>query len=72
LRALLGALGLFLTTFRKLALGPFSFLMLKTVQDRMGDLHRFVDSDRVDNRAGDGFDTVVFEVEGVAMRGALL
>jgi hypothetical protein len=37
--------------------------LLRTVQDRTGDLHRFVDSGLFDNRAGDGLDIVVFQVK---------
>ena len=46
---------------------PFPLIMLRTVQDRTGDLHRFVD-----DRDGDGLDTVVLEIKGVAVGGALL
>jgi hypothetical protein len=46
--------------------------MLRTVQDRTGDLHRFVDADLFDDRAGDSLDTLVFEIKEVAIRGAPL
>jgi hypothetical protein len=51
---------------------PVLLIMLRTVQDRMGDLHRFVDADLFDDRAGDGLDAVVFEIKEVAVRGAPL
>jgi hypothetical protein len=34
-------------------------IVLRTVHDRLGDLHRFVDTHLFDNLAGDGLDTVV-------------
>ena len=46
--------------------------MLRTVQDRTGDLHRFVDADLFDDRAGDSLDTLVFEIKEVTIRGAPL
>jgi hypothetical protein len=47
-------------------------IVLRTVHDRLGDLQRFVDTHLFDNLAGDGLDTVVFDVKVAAVRDTLL